>query len=242
MIVLYRMISLNKSGMDTYHVVPNIHHRYSIIQSGEIPSCPDLIVNVSSERFREKTCKVEDTMFTNRGKHLWRAAVISVRLRCGCKQQLLNVELQVQHCQLNRLQQLKNCNSLKINGSLSFVTNGSTEKKPQGTCCSGLKMVLTTDADCLCEGFKNSAQLGVVLNVTIAMSLPAACRVSASFVSNCGLSTYTGAAPGKVIVHHTQRLSSLFRKQQASPLILRHQPALMKLYTKGANISLLHGT
>ncbi|KAF3684679.1 Non-specific lipid-transfer protein-like protein [Capsicum annuum] len=52
-----------------------------------------------------------------------------------------------------------------------------------------------TDAECLCEGFKNSAQLGVILNVTIAMSLPAACHVSAPSVSNCGLSTYTGAAP-----------------------------------------------
>ncbi|PHT93370.1 Non-specific lipid-transfer protein-like protein [Capsicum annuum] len=55
------------------------------------------------------------------------------------------------------------CCSLKINDSLSFVTNGSTEKKPQGTCCSGVKMLLKTDTECLCEGFKNSAQLGVVL-------------------------------------------------------------------------------
>ncbi|CAN4108008.1 unnamed protein product [Withania somnifera] len=89
------------------------------------------------------------------------------------------------------------CNNLVLNlaDCLSFVTNGSTEKKPQGTCCSGLKMVLKTDAECLCEGFKNSAQLGVVLNVTKAMALPAACHVSAPSVSNCGLSTDTGAAP-----------------------------------------------
>ncbi|XP_016515635.1 non-specific lipid transfer protein GPI-anchored 31 [Nicotiana tabacum] len=89
------------------------------------------------------------------------------------------------------------CNNLVLNlaDCLSFVTNGSTEKKPQGTCCSGLKMVLKTDAECLCEGFKNSAQLGVVLNVTKAMALPAACHVSAPSVSNCGLTTDTGAAP-----------------------------------------------
>ncbi|KAL3382491.1 hypothetical protein AABB24_002155 [Solanum stoloniferum] len=89
------------------------------------------------------------------------------------------------------------CNNLVLNlaDCLSFVTNGSTEKKPEGTCCSGLKMVLKTDAECLCEGFKNSAQLGVVLNVTKAMALPAACHVSAPSVSNCGLSTDTGAAP-----------------------------------------------
>ncbi|XP_060167825.1 non-specific lipid transfer protein GPI-anchored 11-like [Lycium barbarum] len=90
------------------------------------------------------------------------------------------------------------CNNLVLNlaDCLSFVTNGSTEKKPEGTCCSGLKMVLKTDAECLCEGFKNSAQLGVVLNVTKAMALPAACHVSAPSVSNCGLSPDSGAAPG----------------------------------------------
>lgn len=80
------------------------------------------------------------------------------------------------------------CNNLILNlaDCLSFVTNGSTEKKPAGTCCSGLKMVLKTDADCLCEGFKNSAQLGVALNVTKALSLPSACHVSAPSVTNCG--------------------------------------------------------
>ncbi|CAN4110594.1 unnamed protein product [Withania somnifera] len=89
------------------------------------------------------------------------------------------------------------CNNLVLNlaDCLSFVTNGSTQKKPEGTCCSGLKMVLKTDAECLCEGFKNSAQLGVVLNVTKAMALPAACHVSAPSVSNCGLSADIGAAP-----------------------------------------------
>ncbi|PWA49827.1 xylogen protein 1 [Artemisia annua] len=56
---------------------------------------------------------------------------------------------------------------------LSYVTAGSTVKKPEGTCCSGLKTVLKTDdAECLCEAFKNSAQLaGVSLNVTKAMGL-----------------------------------------------------------------------
>lgn len=69
---------------------------------------------------------------------------------------------------------------------LSFVTNGSTTTKPEGTCCSGLKSVLKTAPTCLCEAFKSSAQFGVVLNVTKATSLPAACKVSAPSVSNCG--------------------------------------------------------
>ncbi|XP_057803101.1 non-specific lipid transfer protein GPI-anchored 11-like [Salvia miltiorrhiza] len=89
------------------------------------------------------------------------------------------------------------CSSLVLNMAdcLTFVTAGSTTKKPEGTCCSGLKTVLKTDAECLCEAFRNSAQLGVTLNITKAMSLPAACHVSAPSVSNCGLSIGTGAAP-----------------------------------------------
>ncbi|CAI9764492.1 unnamed protein product [Fraxinus pennsylvanica] len=91
------------------------------------------------------------------------------------------------------------CSSLVLNMAdcLSFVTAGSTTKKPEGTCCSGLKTVLKTDPQCLCEGFKNSAQFGVTLNVTKALALPSECHVSAPSVSNCGLSigSVTGAAP-----------------------------------------------
>ncbi|KAK3414178.1 hypothetical protein EUGRSUZ_I02679 [Eucalyptus grandis] len=78
------------------------------------------------------------------------------------------------------------CSTLVLNMAdcLSFVSNGSTTEKPEGTCCSGLKTVLKADAECICEAFKSSAQLGVVLNVTKALSLPAACKVSASSATN----------------------------------------------------------
>ncbi|XP_028753154.1 non-specific lipid-transfer protein-like protein At5g64080 [Neltuma alba] len=79
---------------------------------------------------------------------------------------------------------------------LSFVSNGSTVNKPEGNCCSGLKTVLKTDAGCLCEAFRSSAQLGVVLNVTKAVTLPAACKVSAPSAANCALSETPAAAPG----------------------------------------------
>ncbi|TKY59519.1 Non-specific lipid-transfer protein [Spatholobus suberectus] len=78
---------------------------------------------------------------------------------------------------------------------LSFVTNGSTVTKPEGTCCSGLKSVLKTAPACLCEAFKSSAQFGVVLNVTKATTLPAACKVSAASATNCGLSETPAVAP-----------------------------------------------
>ncbi|CAH9125640.1 unnamed protein product [Cuscuta epithymum] len=72
---------------------------------------------------------------------------------------------------------------------LSFVSNGSTKTEPQGSCCSGIKLVLKTNRSCLCEGFKSSADFGVSLNVTKAMTLPSACNVSDSSVSNCGLNS-----------------------------------------------------
>ncbi|CAK9309208.1 unnamed protein product [Citrullus colocynthis] len=89
------------------------------------------------------------------------------------------------------------CSSLILNMAdcLSFVSNDSTTTKPQGSCCTGLKTVLKADADCLCEAFKNSAQLGVVLNVTKALSLPAACKVSAPAASNCKLSISPAGSP-----------------------------------------------
>ncbi|KAF7130875.1 hypothetical protein RHSIM_Rhsim10G0056700 [Rhododendron simsii] len=69
---------------------------------------------------------------------------------------------------------------------LSYVSGDATVKKPEGNCCSGLKKVLKTHAECLCEGFKNAAQFGVTLNMTRALDLPSACRVSAPPVSDCG--------------------------------------------------------
>ncbi|KZV21207.1 hypothetical protein F511_17941 [Dorcoceras hygrometricum] len=82
---------------------------------------------------------------------------------------------------------------LSMTDCLSFVTEGSKVAKPEGQCCTGLKNVLKTNAECLCETFKNSKQLGINLNVSKAATLPAACHVSAPSITNCGLSI--GAAP-----------------------------------------------
>ncbi|XP_050213330.1 non-specific lipid transfer protein GPI-anchored 31-like [Mercurialis annua] len=78
---------------------------------------------------------------------------------------------------------------LSMADCLSFVSNDSTTTQPEKRCCTGLKTVLKTDAQCLCEAFKSSAQLGIVLNVTKAVSLPAACKLHAPSVSNCGCSS-----------------------------------------------------
>ncbi|XP_017972068.1 PREDICTED: non-specific lipid-transfer protein-like protein At5g64080 isoform X1 [Theobroma cacao] len=90
------------------------------------------------------------------------------------------------------------CSSLILNMAdcLSFVSSGSEVSKPEGSCCSGLKTVLKTDAECLCEAFKSSASLGVTLNVTKAMTLPAVCKVSAPSATNCAISLAPAGAPG----------------------------------------------
>ncbi|VFQ88837.1 unnamed protein product [Cuscuta campestris] len=80
------------------------------------------------------------------------------------------------------------CSSVIMNlaDCLSFVTDGSTVPKPAMSCCSGLKTVLKANPDCLCEEFKNSAGLGVSLNLTKAVTLPTACHVTAPpSVKNC---------------------------------------------------------
>ncbi|KAK8636580.1 hypothetical protein V6N13_124325 [Hibiscus sabdariffa] len=90
------------------------------------------------------------------------------------------------------------CSSLILNMAdcLSFVSGGSKVSKPEGTCCSGLKSVLKADPECLCEAFKSSASLGVTLNVTKALTLPAVCKVSAPSTTNCAISLTPAGAPG----------------------------------------------
>ncbi|RAL49472.1 hypothetical protein DM860_012905 [Cuscuta australis] len=89
------------------------------------------------------------------------------------------------------------CNSVVLNlaDCLPFVTSGSTAEEPEGRCCSGLKTVLKSNAECLCEGFEKSAQLGMVLNVSRAMSLPAACRLSAPSATACPMSSGSISSP-----------------------------------------------
>ncbi|XP_026429532.1 non-specific lipid-transfer protein-like protein At5g64080 [Papaver somniferum] len=80
---------------------------------------------------------------------------------------------------------------------LTFVTSGSKVTKPEGACCSGLKTVLKADAQCICEAFKNSGSLGVVLDIKKAMTLPAACGVSAPSIDKCGLALSPAGAPAQ---------------------------------------------
>ncbi|KAJ0238271.1 Non-specific lipid transfer protein GPI-anchored 31 [Hirschfeldia incana] len=94
------------------------------------------------------------------------------------------------------------CSMLILNMAdcLSFVSAGGTETKPASSCCSGLKTVLKTDAECLCEAFKSSASLGVTLNMTKATTLPTACKLHAPSIAACGLSAAPTMAPGNLYI------------------------------------------
>ncbi|KAK8698763.1 hypothetical protein V6N13_114870 [Hibiscus sabdariffa] len=90
------------------------------------------------------------------------------------------------------------CSSLILNMAdcLPYVSSGSQISKPEGTCCSGLKTVIKTNGECLCEAFKSSASLGLTLNLTRASTLPDACKIPASSFPKCALSLVPTAAPG----------------------------------------------
>ncbi|KAI7990196.1 Non-specific lipid-transfer protein-like protein [Camellia lanceoleosa] len=60
---------------------------------------------------------------------------------------------------------------------LTYLTVGSNETNPEETCCTGLKTVLDTDADCLCEGLKSSASLGFNIDFKKAKAIPSVCKI-----------------------------------------------------------------
>ncbi|KAK4397508.1 protein YLS3 [Sesamum angolense] len=63
---------------------------------------------------------------------------------------------------------------------------GGTAKTPTPDCCSGLKQVLKTNKKCLCVVIKdrNDPDLGLNINVTLALGLPVVCNAPAN-ISQC---------------------------------------------------------
>ncbi|KAJ8748828.1 hypothetical protein K2173_011386 [Erythroxylum novogranatense] len=63
---------------------------------------------------------------------------------------------------------------------------GGDAKSPTPDCCSGLKQVLKTNKKCLCVIIKdrNDPNLGLKVNITLALGLPSVCHAPAN-VSEC---------------------------------------------------------
>ncbi|KAL6008273.1 hypothetical protein ACLOJK_033779 [Asimina triloba] len=67
----------------------------------------------------------------------------------------------------------------RLSDCLSFVENGSSVSKPEGSCCSSLKGAVKDSPMCLCEALKvGGGDFGVALNITKAFALPSACGIS----------------------------------------------------------------
>lgn len=69
-------------------------------------------------------------------------------------------------------------------GCLPYI--GGNAKAPTPDCCSGLKQVLKTNKKCLCVVVRdrNDPQLGLTINVTLALGLPSVCNAPAN-LSEC---------------------------------------------------------
>lgn len=63
---------------------------------------------------------------------------------------------------------------------------GGNTKSPTPDCCNGLKQVLKDDKKCLCLIIKdrNDPQIGININVTLALGLPTVCQSPAN-ISKC---------------------------------------------------------
>ncbi|GMP74363.1 hypothetical protein CsSME_00031802 [Camellia sinensis var. sinensis] len=79
---------------------------------------------------------------------------------------------------------------------LTYLTVGSNETNPEDTCCTGLKTVLDTDANCLCEGLKSSASLGFNIDFKKAKAIPSVCKIpTPPSLTSCDL-TSSPSTPG----------------------------------------------
>nr|DAD30094.1 TPA_asm: hypothetical protein HUJ06_031562 [Nelumbo nucifera] len=78
------------------------------------------------------------------------------------------------------------CENQLIGLSTCLPYVGGQAKAPTLDCCSGLKEVVDKSKKCLCILVKdrNDPDLGIKVNVTLALSLPTACHTSAN-VSDC---------------------------------------------------------
>ncbi|XP_043693281.1 non-specific lipid transfer protein GPI-anchored 5-like [Telopea speciosissima] len=68
---------------------------------------------------------------------------------------------------------------------LSYITGNSSN--PSSSCCQQLSSVVQSQPQCLCQVLNGSAAatLGIAINQTLALSLPAACNVQTPSISAC---------------------------------------------------------
>ncbi|KAH9313438.1 hypothetical protein KI387_044072 [Taxus chinensis] len=77
------------------------------------------------------------------------------------------------------------CNSVLVSLSpcLNYITGNDTT--PSKGCCSALDSVTKSNVLCLCQLLGGNNPLGIPINQTRALALPAKCKVSTTSVSQC---------------------------------------------------------
>ncbi|URE04901.1 Protease inhibitor/seed storage/LTP family [Musa troglodytarum] len=76
----------------------------------------------------------------------------------------------------------------------SYVSNDSTTPCPSRSCCAGVADVVTGSPECICQALQEANDLGVAVNMTRALALPAACSVKAPKI-HCDASSPSAAPP-----------------------------------------------
>lgn len=67
---------------------------------------------------------------------------------------------------------------------MNYVTGNSTT--PSSTCCTSLSSVVQSNPQCLCSLVNGGGSgLGIPINQTLALALPAACNVQTPPISRC---------------------------------------------------------
>ncbi|WOL03794.1 non-specific lipid-transfer protein-like protein [Canna indica] len=91
---------------------------------------------------------------------------------------------------------------------LSYLTNESPT--PTKACCAGLDGIVTRTPGCICDALQQAADLGIALNTTLVLALPAACSIKAPVIQCNGSSAVSvsnvGAAT-EVVVSSTIALA-----------------------------------
>lgn len=66
---------------------------------------------------------------------------------------------------------------------IGYVTGSAAQ--PSQRCCSALANVVNTNPVCLCQLFAGGNNVGVNINQTLALAMPAACKVTTPPLSSC---------------------------------------------------------
>lgn len=77
---------------------------------------------------------------------------------------------------------------------LPYVTDGSDTSSPSAGCCIGVADVVIGSPACICDVLKQARELGVALNTSRVLDLPAACAVKAPEMRCPGAACFPRAA------------------------------------------------